>query len=85
VKSWEYFCLDNVSLETSLSWLSQDIVRFKIEMGVEVKCTKMYTVSVQCFAFVARSSKLLREVRLYRNSGNSRNNEFSPEMYSTRA
>ena len=30
-------------LETSFSWLSGDIVRFKIEMGVEEKCTKMLT------------------------------------------
>jgi len=32
-----------VSLETSLYWLSEDIVRFKIEVGVEEKCTKMLT------------------------------------------
>jgi len=31
------------SLETSLYWLSEDIVRFKIEVGVEEKCTKMLT------------------------------------------
>jgi len=85
VNSWEYFHSDNISMETSLSWLSDDIVRFKIKMGVEEKCTKMYTMSVRCFGFITRSSKLLCEVRLYRNSGNSRNNEFSPEMYSTRA
>jgi len=30
-------------LETSFSWLSDDIARFKIEMGVEKKCTKMLT------------------------------------------
>jgi len=30
-------------LETSLSWLSDDVVRFKIEMGVVKKCTKMST------------------------------------------
>jgi len=29
--------MDNISLETSLYWLSEDIVRFKI--GVEEKCT----------------------------------------------
>jgi len=64
VKSWECFRSDNISLETSLSWLSDNIVRFKIEMGVEEKCTKMYTMSVRCFGFVACSSKLLREARL---------------------
>ena len=30
-------------METSFSWLSDDIVRFKIEMGVEKKCTKILT------------------------------------------
>jgi len=30
-------------LETTLSWLSDDVVRFKIEMGVVKKCTKMST------------------------------------------
>ena len=30
-------------METSFSWLSDDIVRFKIEMGVVKKCTKMST------------------------------------------
>jgi len=42
VKSWEYFRTDNILLETSLSWLSDDIVRFKIEMGLRrnvQKCT----------------------------------------------
>jgi len=33
----------------------------KIETGVDEKCTKMYTVSVRCFGFVAHSSKLLRK------------------------
>ena len=37
------FCSDNVSLETSFSWLSDDIVRFKIKMGVVKKCKKMLT------------------------------------------
>ena len=32
---------DKISLETSFSWLSDDVVRFKIEMGVVKKCTKM--------------------------------------------
>jgi len=30
-----------MSLETSFYWLSDDVVRFKIEMGIEEKCTKM--------------------------------------------
>ena len=30
-------------MEASFSWLSDDIVRFKIEMGVLKKCTKMST------------------------------------------
>ena len=28
----------------TLSWLSDDVVRFKIEMGVIKKCTKMSTL-----------------------------------------
>ena len=43
VKSWEFFRSDNISLETSFSWLFDDIVRFKIDMGVVKKCTKMST------------------------------------------
>jgi len=43
VKSWEYFRSANISLETSFSWLSGDIVRFKMDMGVVEKCTKMST------------------------------------------
>ena len=43
VKSWEYFRTDNMSLKTSLYWLSEYIVRLKIEVGVEEKCTKMLT------------------------------------------
>jgi len=35
--------MDDVSLETSLYWLFEDIVSFKIEVGVEKKCTKMLT------------------------------------------
>ena len=30
-------------METTLSWLSDEIVRFKIEMGVVKKCTTMST------------------------------------------
>jgi len=33
VKSWEYFCMDSVSLESMFHWLSDDIVRFKIKVG----------------------------------------------------
>jgi len=36
-------------LETMLSWLSDDIVRFKIEMGVVKKCTKMSSISDEFF------------------------------------
>jgi len=33
--------MDNISLEMSLYWLSDDILRFKIEVGVEETRTKM--------------------------------------------
>jgi len=31
---------NKILLKTSFYWLSDDIVRFKIEMGVKEKCTK---------------------------------------------
>ena len=40
VKSWYYFRTDKILLETSFYWLSYDIVRFKIEVGISEKCTK---------------------------------------------
>ena len=33
--------MDNISLEFVFHWLSDDIARFKIEVGVEEKFTKM--------------------------------------------
>ena len=39
VKSLQYFPMQNVSLNSVKDWLSCDIVRFKIEVGVDVKCT----------------------------------------------
>ena len=33
--------MHNISLEMLFYWLSEDIVRFKIEVGVEEKCTEM--------------------------------------------
>jgi len=32
---------DNILLETSFYWLSEDVVRFNMEVGVEEKCKKM--------------------------------------------
>jgi len=37
VKSWQYFPTQTVSLNSAEEWLSYDIVRFKIELGVEEK------------------------------------------------
>jgi len=45
VKSCEYFRADNISLETSFYWLSGDIVRFKIEVGVECDISYLWRVS----------------------------------------
>jgi len=33
--------MDNVSLETSVHWLSEEIVRFEIEVGVNDKYAKI--------------------------------------------
>jgi len=37
LKSWQYFPTQNVSLNSVKDWLSYDVVRFKIELGVEEK------------------------------------------------
>jgi len=42
VKSWHCFHTDKILLETSFYWLSDDTVRFKIEMGVSEKCTNTF-------------------------------------------
>ena len=45
-----YFRSDNISLETSLYWVSEDVVRFKIEVRVVEKCTKnVNTISDEFF------------------------------------
>jgi len=33
--------MQNVSLNSVYDWLSYDTVRFKIEVGVDAKCTRM--------------------------------------------
>jgi len=45
VKSLQYFHTDNVSLKTSLHWLSGDLVRFKIEVGFARNLQKCNTIS----------------------------------------
>jgi len=37
---WQYSHTDNISLESMCHWLSADIIRFKIEVGIEEKCSK---------------------------------------------
>ena len=41
VKSWQYFCMNSISLKSVLNRLYYDIVRFKIEVGIDEKCTQM--------------------------------------------
>jgi len=41
VKNCQYFRTDNISLETSVHWLSGDVVSFEIEVGVHEKFAKM--------------------------------------------
>jgi len=41
VESSQYFRTDNISLETSVRWLSKDVVSFKIEVWVYEKFAKM--------------------------------------------
>jgi len=37
VKNWQYFCMHGIPLNSVSNFLSYDIVRFKIEVGVEEK------------------------------------------------
>ena len=41
VKSWQYFCTHGISLNSVSNWLSCDVVRFKVEVGVDAKCIQM--------------------------------------------
>ena len=41
VKSLEYFHMDNISLESTVHWLYECIVTFKVDRGVYEKCAKM--------------------------------------------
>jgi len=41
VKSWQYFRIHDISLNSVSDSLSYDVVRFKIQVGVDVKCTRM--------------------------------------------
>jgi len=41
VKSWHYFRTHGISLNSMSNWLSYHIVMFKIEVGVDAKCTRM--------------------------------------------
>jgi len=39
VKNWQYFRTDGIPLNSVSNSLSSDLVRFKIEVGVDAKCT----------------------------------------------
>jgi len=41
VKSQQYFHIVSISLETSVHWLSEEVVRFEIEDGVYEKFAKL--------------------------------------------
>jgi len=41
VESSQYLCMDNIPLETSVRCLSENLVGFKIEVGVYEKFGKM--------------------------------------------
>jgi len=57
VKSWKYFRTDSISLNSVYHSLSDDIVRFKIEVGLEEKCTKTLTVNTRKMV-IARLQRL---------------------------
>ena len=49
-------------METSFSWLSEDIVRFKIDMGVVKKCTKMSTPFPMDFSHTPQHAVVIDDV-----------------------
>ena len=49
-------------VETSLYWLSEDIARFKVKMGVEEKCTKMLTPSPMDFPHMPQHAVIIDDV-----------------------
>jgi len=49
-------------VETSLYWLSEDIVRFKIEVGAEKKCTKMLTPFPMDFPHMPEHAVIIDDV-----------------------
>jgi len=53
--------MDNISLETSFHWLSDDLVRFKIIIGVGENMQKCNTVS-DVFASSQQQAVMRREV-----------------------
>ena len=51
-----------ILLETSFSWLSEDIVRFKFEIGVVKKCTKMSTLFPMDFPHMPQHAVVIYDV-----------------------
>jgi len=58
--------MDDISLETSLYWLSEDIVRLKIKVGVEEQCTKMLTPFPMDFPHMQEHSVIIDDVIIVR-------------------
>jgi len=44
VKSWQYFPTQISSLNSVSNWLSYDIVRLKVEVGIDAKCMYKYVI-----------------------------------------
>ena len=51
-------------METSLYWLSENIVRFKIEVGVVEKCTKMLTPFLMDFPHTPQHAIIIDDVNI---------------------
>jgi len=56
------FPYERYIVETLLYWLSEDIVRFKIKVGVEEKCTKMLTPFPMDFPHMPRHTIIIDDV-----------------------
>jgi len=58
------FRTDKILLETSFYWLSDGVVRFKIEVGVSEKCRKMQHLGLYHAKWTYRSTPCSDDVML---------------------
>jgi len=62
VKSWEYFCTLNISLESTFHWLSNGILKFEVDVGVYELYVTMYQSLRAQIVSNSNVSSILRDV-----------------------